>query len=163
MTTFDLPTEAQWEYACRAGTASYYSDGVSTSAETNILNRIGWWTGNSGGSTHAVGGKEPNAWGLYDTQGNVWEWCLDWNGTLPGGEDPAGNSAGTYRIGRGGDFGSAASTCRASFRLANSDTDPAKRRPISVSAVVAACRRDDRRFGLRAHLLDRGDCCTLSP
>jgi len=81
---FDLPTETQWEYACRAGTTTYYHDGDSTTYNTNILNTLAWWSGNSGteaypgGQTHTPGLKRPNAWGLYDMHGNVHEWCLDW-------------------------------------------------------------------------------------
>jgi formylglycine-generating enzyme required for sulfatase activity len=85
LTTFDLPTCAQWEYLCRAGTTSYYNDGASTSSvDTNILNRLAWWSGNSSGVRHVVGGKEPNAWGLYDTLGGILEACLDWAGGITG-------------------------------------------------------------------------------
>ncbi len=105
---FDLPTDAQWEYCCRAGTQSYYSDGVSTSAaDTNILNEIGWWKGNGGITAiqHPVGEKAPNAWGLYDTHGNVWEICLDWYvyslGTTPV-TDPPGPASGEKRVARSG-------------------------------------------------------------
>jgi len=105
---FDLPTDAQWEYCCRAGTQSYYSDGVSTSAaDTNILNEIGWWKGNGGITAiqHPVGEKAPNAWGLYDTHGNVWEICLDWYvyslGTTPV-TDPPGPVSGANRVACGG-------------------------------------------------------------
>jgi len=100
---FDLPTEAQWECLCRAGTSSYYNDGNSSSADTTVLNRLAWWTGNSGGSAHAAGGKEANGWGLYDTHGNVWEWCLDWYAaSLSGGSNPQGASSGSYRVFRSG-------------------------------------------------------------
>ena len=120
--SFDLPTEAQWEYFCRAGTTSYYNDGVSTSSsDTTILNRLGWWSGNSGATVHAVGGKEANAWGLYDTHGNVWEWCLDWWwGSLAGGSDPAGAVSGSERLKRGGGWNYSAAECRSAVRYSNS-------------------------------------------
>jgi hypothetical protein len=104
---FDLPTEAQWEYACRAGTTSFFNDGIDGS-HTNQLNNLGWWSGNSGSKTHTVGQKTPNAWGLYDMHGNVWEWCLDWNGTPVSGSDPAGADSGSKRVIRGGSFDYAA-------------------------------------------------------
>jgi formylglycine-generating enzyme required for sulfatase activity len=106
---FDLPTEAQWECFCRAGTSSFYYDGVSTgSGDTNVLKTLAWYADNSGGVTHAVGGKGPNAWGLYDTIGNVMEWCLDyWDGTtaLSGGTDPVGMTSAANRAIRGGHCG----------------------------------------------------------
>jgi len=90
---FDLPTEAQWEYFCRAGTTSIFHDGLSYTQGTSTddqLSLLAWWKVNSGNAAHTVGGKLPNAWGLYDTHGNVSECCLDWYGTLEGGDDPDG-------------------------------------------------------------------------
>lgn len=104
---FDLPTEAQWEYACRAGTTTTYSYGDS--ANGNYM----WYTLNSSSKTHPVGSKSTNPWGLYDMHGNVWEWCLDWwDGTLTYGTDPKGPSSGSVRVLRGGSWydGSAYST-----------------------------------------------------
>ena len=103
---FDLPTEAQWEYACRAGTTTTYSYGDS--ADGDYM----WYRGNSSSKTHEVGTKSPNLWGLYDMHGNVWEWCLDWHMPgLSGGTDPKGLSSGTTRMYRGGSWDSLASTC----------------------------------------------------
>jgi formylglycine-generating enzyme required for sulfatase activity len=93
---FDLPTEAQWEYACRAGTTTTYSYG--NSANGSYM----WYGDNSSWTTHEVGTKQPNPWGLYDMHGNVFEWCLDWYGTLSYGTDPKGSSSGASRMLRGG-------------------------------------------------------------
>lgn len=104
---FDLPTEAQWEYACRAGTSGAYSDGLDT---------MGWYSSNSGSKTHLVGMKKANAWGLMDMHGNVWEWCRDaYVRNLPGGTDP-GVLAGASRVSRGGSWSSDASLCRSAYR-----------------------------------------------
>jgi formylglycine-generating enzyme required for sulfatase activity len=94
-TLFRLPTEAEWEYACRAGTSG---------SEYGNLNETAWYDENSKGSTHPVGRKKPNAWGLYDMLGNVWEWCQDWYGRYPGAPqvNPAGPSSGAGRVIRGG-------------------------------------------------------------
>ena len=93
---FDLPTEAQWEYACRAGTTTTYYWGDAMDGA------YAWYRGNSGSTTHPVGTRTPNAWGLYDMSGNVWEWCRDWCGTLAYGADPVGSASGSYRVLRGG-------------------------------------------------------------
>ena len=113
--TFDLPTEAQWEYACRAGTTSTYNNGGNTEDDLKTLGRYeGNVTDGRGGySQHTtVGSYAPNAWGLYDMHGNVFEWCLDWYGTLVGGIDPKGpQSGGGARIARGGNWNFSASVC----------------------------------------------------
>jgi formylglycine-generating enzyme required for sulfatase activity len=92
-----LPTEAEWEYASRAGT---------TGARYGELDAIGWWEGNSGDETHRVSQKAANAWGLHDMIGNVWEWCADWSEDYPTGSvvDPMGPSSGSDRVFRGGSW-----------------------------------------------------------
>ena len=107
---FDLPTEAQWEYVCRAGTTTTYSYGDS--ANGNYM----WYTSNSFSSSHAVGTTWANPWGFYDMHGNVWEWCLDWYGSLSGGENPVGSSSGSNRVERGGCWSNNASSCTSSHR-----------------------------------------------
>ncbi len=104
-----LPTEAQWEYACRAG---------STGAYAGNLDEMAWYSSNSGSTTHPVGTKKANAWGLYDMHGNVWEWCQDWYGDYPSGSvtDPTGPSSGSDRVRRGGSWGHNARLCRSALR-----------------------------------------------
>lgn len=112
---FDLPTEAQWEYACRAGTTTTYSYGNSVNG--NYM----WYSDNTNSSpnTQEVGTKSPNPWGLYDMHGNVCEWCLDWYGTLAYGTDPKGPSSGSDRVYRGGCWISNAGHCTSSCRYYN--------------------------------------------
>ena len=109
---YRLPTEAEWEYAARAG---------STGATYGALDDIAWNDGNSGNKTHAVGGKKANAWGLHDMIGNVWEWTYDWHGSYPSGAvtDPVGPSSGSNRVYRGGSWSSYARYCRAAYRNGN--------------------------------------------
>jgi len=110
---YRLPTESEWEYAARAGTSSRFSSGNSESD----LGKVGWYDGNSGSKTHAVGQKAANAWGLYDMHGNVWEWTWDWTGDYPSkATDPVGDTAGSYRVFRGGGCCNNARNARAAFR-----------------------------------------------
>jgi formylglycine-generating enzyme required for sulfatase activity len=108
---YSLPTEAQWEYACRAGTSGTYGG-------TGRLDSMGWHDDNSAGSTHPVGQMQANAWGLYDMHGNVWEWCNDWYGADPSGAvtDPAGPDVAARRVYRGGGWRNSASFCRSAIR-----------------------------------------------
>ena len=106
---FDLPTEAQWEYACRAGTTTTYSYGDSANGSYM------WYSSNSSSKSHEVGTRSPNPWGLYDMHGNVWEKCLDWYASsLTGGTDPKGSSSGSHRVERGGSWDAYASRCTSS-------------------------------------------------
>ena len=142
---YRLPTEAEWEYACRAGSTTAYHCGNSE----EYLRQFAWFGDNSGerevdssrlfkesngdlskyvkrmdenrNTTHPVGQKKPNVWGLYDMHGNVWEWCSDWHGDYPSRDvvDPKGPNVGTERVHRGGCYMVEAATCRSAIR--NSD------------------------------------------
>lgn len=118
---FDLPTESQWEYACRAGTTSYYNNGGSNDADMKILGRYSdnRTDGRGGYGEHTtVGAYAPNAWGLYDMHGNVYEWCLDWYSSLNGDAiaDWPGASSGTSRVHRGAGLYFGAHSARSSSR-----------------------------------------------
>ena len=106
---FHLPTEAQWEYACRAGTTGVYA---------GDLDELGWYRDNSDGQTHPVGQKKPNAWGLHDMHGNVWEWCADWFGDygVSNVTDSSGPARGSFRVVRGGGWSDIAGNCRGAIR-----------------------------------------------
>jgi formylglycine-generating enzyme required for sulfatase activity len=140
---YRLPTEAEWEYACRAGSmTAIYTGSLVILGKNNgpALDPIAWYGGNScvnyGGGydcsgwddkqyqcskcgTQQVGRKKPNSWGLYDMHGNVWEWCQDWYGDYPSGSmtDPEGPSSGAYRVNRGGSWSDVARGCRSAIRF----------------------------------------------
>jgi formylglycine-generating enzyme required for sulfatase activity len=110
-----LPTEAEWEYACRAGTTARWSFGD----EEAKFGDHGWCRNNSGMQTHPVGQKKPNPWGLFDMHGNVWEWVQDWHGPYGGdARDPEGPAGGSERCLRGGDWYDYPIDCRSAFRYA---------------------------------------------
>jgi formylglycine-generating enzyme len=110
---YRLPTEAQWEYACRAGTQTAFCFGD----EESRLSDFTWYAENSDGRTHEVGQKLPNAWGLRDLHGNVWEWCTDWyEVTLVGGMDPEVAERTSLRVLRGGSWRHVGRSCRSAIR-----------------------------------------------
>ena len=119
---FDLPTEAQWEYACRAGTTNAWNDGSNIKGKEKCtnLNNLGRYAKNHEDAHIKVGSYKPNAWGLYDMHGNVAEWCLDWYEKYGGNtSDPTGPFGGSlrfYRVLRGGGFYNYASRCRSAYR-----------------------------------------------
>ncbi|MBP6875735.1 MAG: formylglycine-generating enzyme family protein [Candidatus Eisenbacteria bacterium] len=117
---YRLLTEAEWEYACRAGSASAFCNGGISQcycgSEPN-LGLVGWYCGNSSNQTHDVAQKAPNAWGLYDMHGNVWEWCWDWYASYGGSAtDPVGPGSGSARVDRGGSWDDIARYCRSAYR-----------------------------------------------
>jgi formylglycine-generating enzyme required for sulfatase activity len=114
---YRLPTEAEWEYACRAGTSTRFSYGDDP--DYAELTNYAWYAGNSGMMTHPVDQKRANPWGLFDMHGNVWEWCLDYySSSLPGGSvvDPMGPATGTNRVIRGGCWYNLNYFCRSANR-----------------------------------------------
>lgn len=140
----DIPTEAQWEYACRAGTTSSFNNGGSTEADMKTLGR---YSGNrndgaggiSGDGTTVVGSYKSNKWGLYDMHGNALEWCLDWYGSSSAtGTDPKGPDTGSVRVMRGGNAYETAEHCNSSYRFGNKPSEG----PGHYSGFRIACQID---------------------
>jgi formylglycine-generating enzyme required for sulfatase activity len=109
---YRLPTEAELEYACRAGTTTAYNTG------SGISDNTGWYYDNSGLKTHSVGKKSPNRWGLYDMHGNVWEWCWNWYGVYSAvpQTNPTGSASGSFRMVRGGAWNAGWQGLRSAYR-----------------------------------------------
>ena len=134
--TYRLPTEAQWEYACRAGSAGRWCYGDSESA----LHDYAWYAMNSARESHPVGQKKPNRWGLYDMHGNVWEWCADW---FDGGyyldsptDDPTGAKTGFAHVIRGGGWATYASWCHCASHQADEPGQHKNNLGFRVSLVL---------------------------
>jgi formylglycine-generating enzyme required for sulfatase activity len=112
---YRLPTEAEWEYSARSGSKTKYYWGNTMDGS------YAWYSDNSGSKTHLVGQKKPNAWGLYDMTGNVYEWMQDWYDSGYYGKNasnnPVGADSGSYRVGRGGSWYNSDWSCRTSYRL----------------------------------------------
>lgn len=133
---YRLPTEAEWEYACRAGTSTRYAFGD----ELERLDAYAWFDLNSKGVTHPVGKKLPNDWGLFDMHGNVWEWCSDlWRCEYPEQPvvDPVGPSSGKYGVTRGGGCGSHAGGCRSAVRGRATRSIYTEKRGFRVAMEIA--------------------------
>lgn len=128
---YALPTEAQWEYACRAG---------SDATRVTNLDAVAWYVDNAKGETHPIATKQPNAWGFFDMLGNVLEWCSDWFDGYPGGRvsDPAGPAQGVYRVMRGGSFTAPAGGCRPALRTETQDWYNGKGIGMRLALVPAA-------------------------
>jgi formylglycine-generating enzyme required for sulfatase activity len=135
---YALPTEAQWEYACRAGTttATYnILDSIAWYGANSKLNYVGKKLGNSGAGPRNAGEKKPNAWGLQDMPGNLWEWCYDTYGPYTGGTvtDPTGPASGIGKVNRGGSWGSGANSERSAARASNPQPEKSAYRGFRVA------------------------------
>ena len=151
LSAFDLPTEAQWEFACRAGTTTALNSGTNLTHEDDCPNvaELGRYSFNGGsdgrdnpgcttsGGTAKAGSYRPNAWGLYDMHGNVWEWCLDWYETYHASTtDPVGAAEGSHRAIRGGSWLSDAGDCRSARRHSRNPSAQDANRGFRVSMPI---------------------------
>ena len=139
---FELPTEAQWEYACRAGSSHRFSFGD----DEMRLGEYAWFLENSARSTHPVWEKKPNAWGLYDMHGNVFEWCADWYDrdyyAVSPPVDPKGPPTGSLRVNRGGRWLNLARYCCSSFRSYGRPDSRSSDCGLRIALVPGAGRTD---------------------
>ena len=140
---YRLPTEAEWEYACRGGQSTAYSFGNRPS----LLGNYGWFSENAYDIgekyAHEVGTKNPNPFGLHDMHGNLWEWCSDWYetgyyGSSPG-SDPQGPSRGSLRVVRGGSWRNEAAFCRSAARVRVGSVAPQRQRGLSPGPEFPVC------------------------
>jgi len=137
---YTLPTEAQWEYACRAGTTGpTYSNGslddIAWYVKNSFIGYTGKGLGNPPAGPRDVGAKLPNKWGMHDILGNIWEWCRDWYGPYAGSSvtDPTGPKDGAYRVNRGGSFGSGANDERSGNRAKNPPNEDSAYRGFRIA------------------------------
>ena len=133
---YQLPTEAQWEYACRAGTTTAYSFGDNE----DRLGQYAWYSNNSSTTSHPVGEKKPNPWGLFDMHGNVWEWVQDyWREHYEEGIalDPTGPETGSFRVSRGGSWYEIATFLRSSLRISGASTDAGNNIGFRLTRIIA--------------------------
>jgi formylglycine-generating enzyme required for sulfatase activity len=139
---YSLPTEAQWEYACRAGTSGAIyaasTDEIAWYGVNSSKGYTGKGLGNPNAGARGAGGKLANKWGLQDMLGNLWEWCYDWYGPYPGGHvsDPAGPLNGGYKVDRGGSFGSGVADERSAARAQNPPNEDSAWRGFRIALVA---------------------------
>lgn len=143
---YRLPTEAEWEYTCRAGSTTALANGSISKTGCGHdpnLDVMGWYCGNSGKKPHPVTQRKPNAFGLYDMHGNIWEWCQDWYGPYPSGHvsDPTGPSSGSVRVLRGGGWHEDVEGCRSALRVGRPPTSRAGTLGFRLAGTLSAQHR----------------------